>query len=75
MNGKLKLPSKGLKFCGRNCAILQMLALDFPHVRLQFFPGLFHRQEKNFTGKCIENFKKLILGHVTTCNALKFSIN
>ena len=68
MNCKLKLHSKGfyqhilgavpvLKF-------LQKLALDFPHICLQFLPGKFYRQMYR------KFFKKVLglLAHVTPSN-------
>ena len=48
MNCKLKLHRKGFYYqiLGAITVLkfLQMLALDFPYICLQFFPGKFHRQ-------------------------------
>ena len=60
INCKLKLHSKGsyrqilgaitvLKF-------FQRLALDFPYICLQFFPGNFSRQEEKFYRQKYRNF-------------------
>ena len=52
MNCKLKLHSKGFYYqiLGAVTVLkfLQTLALDFPYICLQFFPGNFSLQEKNF---------------------------
>ena len=68
MNFKLKLHSKGFykQVLGAVTALkfLQKLALNFPYISLQFFPGNFNRQ-------MYRKFKKKILGplaHVTPPN-------
>ena len=68
-NFKLKLHSKGFyqQIFGAVTALkfLQKLALDFPYICLQFFLG-------NFTDKCIENFKKTVLGLVVRVTPSNF---
>ena len=68
MNCKLKLRSKGFyqQILGALTVLkfLQKLALDFPYICLQFFPGNFYRQ-------MYRKFKKKVLGvlaHVTPSN-------
>ena len=65
MNCKLKLHSKGFYQQNLGAAtvlkFLQKLALDFPYICLQFFPGNFYRQ-------MYRKFVKKVLGllaHVT----------
>ena len=68
MNCKLKLHSKGFyqQILGAVTVLkfLQKLALDFPYICLQFFPGNFYRQM----------YRKLKKGSRSSsaCNALKF---
>ena len=68
MNFKLKLHSKGFyqQILGAVTVLkfLQKLALDFPYICLQFFPGNFYRQ-------MYRKFKQKVLGllvHVTPSN-------
>ena len=68
MNCKLKLHSKGFyqQILGAVTVLkfLQKLALDFPYICLQFFPGNFYRQ-------MYRKFLKKVLGllaHVTPSN-------
>ena len=68
MNCKLKLHSKGFyqQILGAVTVLkfLQKLALDFPYICPQFFPGNFYRQMHR-------KFKKKVLGllaHVTPSN-------
>ena len=68
-NCKLKLHSKGFyqQILGAVTVLkfLVKLALDFPYVCLQFFPGNFYRQ-------MYRNFLKKRSRSLSACNALKF---
>ena len=68
MNCKLKLHSKGFyqQILGAVTVLkfLQKLALDFPYIFLQFFPGNFFRQMyRKFLKKILS-----LLAHVTPSN-------
>ena len=69
MNCKLKLHSKGFyqQILGAVTVLkfLQKLALDFPYICLQFFPGNFYRQ-------MYRKLKKKGSRSSSACNALKF---
>ena len=69
MNCKLKLHSKGFyqQILGAVTVLkfLQKLALDFPYICLQFFPG-------NFYGQMYRKYLKKGSRSSRACNALKF---
>ena len=69
MNCKLKLHSKGFyqQILGAVTVLkfLQKLALDFPYICLQFFPGNFYRQ-------MYRKFKKMVLGLLAHVSPSKF---
>ena len=60
MNCKLKLHSKGFyqQILGAVTVLkfLQRLALDFPYICLQFFPGNFSWQEEKFLDQMYGKF-------------------
>ena len=76
MNYKLKLQSKGVyyQFWGAVTVLnfFQTLALGFPYICLQFFPGNVSGQKDIFYRKMYRKFSKLVLAHLAARNALNF---
>ena len=65
MNCKVKLHKTVLKF-------LQTLALDFPYICLQFFPGNFCRQDEKFLQTTVSKILKSDSSACSCMYALKF---